>query len=92
MAKVPSNEGVYQISVASHLTGVSLRNLRHYEEAGLIKPARTQGNTRLYSADDVELIKRIKFLVEEKGVNLAGAKLILKLEDKFGKEVTAGVE
>ncbi|MFZ5631289.1 MAG: MerR family transcriptional regulator [Bacillota bacterium] len=91
-AQVASSKGVYQISIAAHLAGVNIRTLRQWEEAGLIKPGRTQGNTRLYSSDNIDLIKRIKFLVEEKDVNLPGAKLILQLEDKYGRDITAGVE
>ncbi|KNZ69973.1 transcriptional regulator, MerR family [Thermincola ferriacetica] len=92
VAHVSSNEGVYQISIAAHLAGVNMRTLRQWEEAGLIKPSRTQGNTRLYSSDDIDIIKRIKFLVEEKGVNLPGVKLIIQLEDKYGRDITGSVK
>lgn len=92
VAQLSSNEGVYQIGVAAHLAGVNMRTLRLWEEAGLFKPVRTQGNTRLYSADDLALIKRIKYLAEEKGVNLPGIKLILQLEDKYSRDITGCVE
>ncbi|WP_227766040.1 MerR family transcriptional regulator [Zhaonella formicivorans] len=92
VAHIASSEGVYQIGVVANFTGVNIRTLRQWEEAGLLKPARTQGNTRMYSANDIDLIKRIKFLVEDKGVNLPGVKLILQLEDKYGREITADVE
>ncbi|NPV27833.1 MAG: MerR family transcriptional regulator [Firmicutes bacterium] len=91
VVQVSPNQGVYQISIAAHLAGVNIRTLRQWEEAGLLKPFRTQGNTRLYSSDDIELIKRIKFLVEEKGVNLPGVKLILQMEDKYGRDITGDV-
>ncbi len=90
--RVASSQGVYQISVAAGLAGVNIRTLRQWEDAGLIKPCRTRGNTRLYSSDDIDLLRRIKYLVEEKGVNLSGAKLILQLEDKYGRDITESIE
>lgn len=92
MVQVAPEQGVYQIGIAAHLAGVSVAALRQYEGAGLLKPARTQGNTRLYSARDIDQAKRIRFLVVEKGVNLPGVKLILQLEDKYGRDITGQVE
>jgi len=80
---VSHNQPVYNISVAAELVGVHPRTLRIYEETGLIIPARTDGNTRLFSNADIELLLHIRFLIQEKGLNLAGVKLILMVEEKL---------
>jgi len=66
--------------VAAELAGLPLPTLRLYEERGLVTPARTGGGTRRYSDADVERIRRIAVLVE-RGVTLAGAGMVLDLED-----------
>ncbi|OBK26662.1 MerR family transcriptional regulator [Mycobacterium asiaticum] len=76
----PSDHGVYGISVAAELSGVAVQTLRLYERHGLLSPARSDGGTRRYSADDLARLQRISALVEE-GVNLAGIARILSLED-----------
>lgn len=73
--------GVYGISVAAELTGVNPQNLRAYEAAGLLRPARTEGGTRRYSDHDVARIGRIASLLGE-GLNLAGIGRVLDLEDE----------
>src|SRR4051794_40239209 len=74
---------VYTIAVASRLTGMHPQTLRKYERAGLLRPARPSGNQRLYSADDIERLKRIQYLVEERGVNVAGLELALAMTDRL---------
>lgn len=69
----------YVISVASRLVGVPPHTLRAYEQADLIAPARTEGNVRLYSDADIQILRRIAELSEQ-GVNLAGIKIILQME------------
>lgn len=69
----------YIISVASKLVGVPPHTLRTYEQADLITPARTEGNVRLYSDADIDVLHRIVELSEQ-GVNLAGIKIILQME------------
>ncbi|BBX03831.1 MerR family transcriptional regulator [Mycolicibacterium moriokaense] len=76
-----SDRGVYGISVAAELSGISEQSLRLYERHGLIKPARSPGGTRRYSADDLVRLQRISELVAA-GVNLAGIERILSLEDR----------
>jgi len=71
--------GVYTISVAAELTGVTVRSLRLYERHGLLEPARTSGGTRRYSQDDLRRLRRIAELVAD-GVNLTGIGRILDLE------------
>jgi len=72
---------VYMISIVAKIAGVHPQTLRFYESEGLIKPSRTEGRTRLYSERDLMRVKRIVSLTRERGVNVAGTHLILKLED-----------
>jgi MerR family transcriptional regulator/heat shock protein HspR len=72
---------VYIISVAAELAGVHPQTLRIYERKGLVRPHRTSGNTRRYSAADIDRLRRIQRLTQE-GVNLAGAKRIMALEEE----------
>src|SRR5712671_4526677 len=75
-----SDHGVYGISVAAELSGIPVQSLRLYERYGLLRPARSNGGTRRYSADDLARLQRITSLVET-GINLAGIARILSLED-----------
>jgi DNA-binding transcriptional MerR regulator len=75
-----SDHGVYGISVAAELSGVAVQSLRLYERYGLLRPARSEGGTRRYSADDLARLQRISELVDA-GINLAGIARILSLED-----------
>jgi DNA-binding transcriptional MerR regulator len=77
----PSDRGVYGISVAAELSGISVQSLRLYERHGLLTPERSAGGTRRYSADDLVRLRRIGELVAA-GVNLAGVVRILSLEDR----------
>lgn len=74
------DRGVYGISVAAELSGVAVQSLRLYERHGLLTPARSEGGTRRYSADDLARLKRISELLHA-GINLAGIARILGLED-----------
>lgn len=78
-----TTRAVYIISVAAELAGVHPQTLRTYERRGLIKPARTSGGTRRYSAKDVERVQLIQELTQGDGVNLAGVLRILALEDRL---------
>ena len=73
---------VYIISVAAELAGVHPQTLRIYERKGLVRPHRTSGNTRRYSEADIGRLRRIQGLTNE-GVNLAGAKRIMALEEEL---------
>jgi MerR family transcriptional regulator, heat shock protein HspR len=70
---------VYMISVAAELAGVHPQTLRIYERKGLVRPKRTQGNTRRYSDADVELLRWIQALTQDEGINLAGVKHIMEM-------------
>jgi MerR family transcriptional regulator/heat shock protein HspR len=71
------------MAVASRLTGMHPQTLRKYERAGLITPSRQSGNQRLYSEADVQRLRRIRYLVEERGVNVAGLALALEMADRL---------
>jgi MerR family transcriptional regulator, heat shock protein HspR len=77
---VDRRRGVYMISVAAELAGMHPQTLRIYETRGLITPKRSSGNTRLYSQDDVDRLKRIQELTSEMGMNLAGVERVFELE------------
>jgi len=70
--------GKYTMAVAVSLTGVEAHRIRRYEEAGLLKPMRTKGGQRLYSDEEIELIKDIAEL-EKEGINLQGVSAILAM-------------
>jgi MerR family transcriptional regulator/heat shock protein HspR len=72
-------EPVFIISVAARMLGVRTQTLRYYESLGLLEPARTDGNQRVYSRRDIEKVQRIRALMEDLGVNLAGVEVIIKL-------------
>lgn len=71
--------GLYGITVAADLTGMSVQALRLYERKGLLQPVRTPGGTRRYSDNDITRLRRIATLIDE-GINLAGIARILGLE------------
>jgi MerR family transcriptional regulator/heat shock protein HspR len=85
MARRKQETAVYVISVAAELGGVHPQTLRMYERKGLLNPQRTSGNTRRYSADDIQRLRRIQDLTQGAGVNLAGAKLVLRLEEQLDR-------
>lgn len=76
---------VYTISVAARLLGVSPSFLRQVEGEGLVSPARTGSNIRLYSDEDLKLLSRIIYLCRERGVNLQGVRVILAMEEGEGE-------
>jgi MerR family transcriptional regulator, heat shock protein HspR len=80
-----SARGVYMISVAAELAGMHPQTLRIYEARGLITPKRSPKNTRLYSQDDVERLRRIQALTNELGVNLAGVEKVFELEGEIDR-------
>jgi MerR family transcriptional regulator/heat shock protein HspR len=80
----PSDQANYVISVAAELAGVHPQTLRVYERKGLVQPQRTQGNSRRYSEQDIDLLRRIQELTDE-GINLAGVTRILELEHDLNR-------
>jgi MerR family transcriptional regulator/heat shock protein HspR len=75
----PGCEPVFIISVAARLLEMHPQTLRKYEREGLIAPSRTSGNLRLYSDEDLERLRQVKYLVGERGLNLAGVQLVLEV-------------
>jgi MerR family transcriptional regulator/heat shock protein HspR len=73
----------YMISVAADIVGMHPQTLRIYETKGLLRPGRTPGGTRLYSEHDLERLREIQRLTTELGLNLAGVRRVLALEDEL---------
>ena len=78
---------VYVISVAATLVSAHPRTLRIYEDEGLVCPARTPTNIRLYSEEDIRRILWIRHLTRDRGVNLAGVRALFELEERLGKRI-----
>jgi MerR family transcriptional regulator/heat shock protein HspR len=78
---------VYVISVAASIVSVHPRTLRIYEDEGLLCPARTATNIRLYSEEDVRRILWIRHLTQNRGVNLAGIRILFELEERLGTRI-----
>jgi DNA-binding transcriptional MerR regulator len=81
----PNRLAKYTMAVTVMMTGVAAHKIRKFEEYGLCSPARTESKQRLYSDDDIELIRRIARL-EKNGVNLPGIKLILEMQGSLRGE------
>lgn len=77
----------YVISVAASMVRVHPRTLRIYEEEGFLAPARTPTNIRLYSENDIRRVLWIRHLTRNRGVNLAGVKVLFDLEEKLGRRI-----
>jgi MerR family transcriptional regulator/heat shock protein HspR len=83
--RMDPQRGVYMISVAAELAGMHPQTLRIYETRGLITPKRSSGNTRLYSQEDVDRLRRIQELTSEMGMNLAGVERVFELEQEMAR-------
>src|SRR5215472_11371099 len=73
---------VFVISVAAQLSGLHAQTLRSYDRLGLVSPGRTRGGGRRYSARDIAVLREVQRLSQEDGVNLAGIKRIIELENQ----------
>ena len=82
MAK-KTGKAYYMISVVAQRYNIHPQTLRLYEREGLLKPSRTEGNTRLYSEEDLEQLETILSLTRDLGVNLAGVEIILNMRQKM---------
>lgn len=85
------NMALFPIGIVMKLTDLTARQIRYYEQHALIIPARTEGNQRLFSFNDVERLLEIKSLIE-KGVNIAGIKQVLSPITKGSDEATVITE
>src|SRR6202046_3541422 len=84
MAKA-RNKAAYMIAAVAEQYQIHPQTLRLYEREGLLKPSRSDGNTRLYTDDDLERLEVILKLTRDLGVNLAGVEIILNMREKMGE-------
>jgi MerR family transcriptional regulator/heat shock protein HspR len=80
-------EPCYVISVAARILGIQTYTLRYYEKRGIIEPSRSQGNIRLYSRRDIDQLRYVKTLMDNLGVNPAGAEAILRMRQHMAELV-----
>ena len=79
------DEPLFVISIAAKMVGMHAQSLRHYERLGLVRPSRSRGRVRLYSRADIERLLHIQRLVNDLGVNLAGAEVVIRLNRRIRK-------
>ena len=84
MAK-PKSKAAYMISAVAEQYQIHPQTLRLYEREGLLKPSRSEGNTRLFTDEDLERLEVILHLTRDLGVNLAGVEIILNMRQKMGE-------
>jgi MerR family transcriptional regulator, heat shock protein HspR len=77
------SKGAYMISAVAEMYEIHPQTLRLYEREGLLKPSRTEGNTRLYTDEDLERLEFILNLARELGVNIAGIAIILQMRERM---------
>lgn len=77
------SKGAYMISAVAEMYGIHPQTLRLYEREGLLKPSRTDGNTRLYTEEDIERLEFILNLARDLGVNIAGIAIILQMRERM---------
>jgi MerR family transcriptional regulator/heat shock protein HspR len=82
MPDLPDDRPVYVISIAAELSGMHPQTLRTYDRLGLVSPGRTAGRGRRYSERDVALLREVQRLSQDEGVNLAGIKRIIELDNQ----------
>jgi MerR family transcriptional regulator/heat shock protein HspR len=78
-------KGYFSISAVAEMFSVHQQTIRLYEKEGLISPKRSEGNTRLFSEEDIDRLEEIIHLTHTVGINLAGVEMILKLQKQVGK-------
>ena len=83
MRKRQRKKAAFMISAIAESYGIHPQTLRLYEREGLLKPSRTEGNTRLYSEEDIERLEVILSLTRDMGVNLAGVEIVLNMREKM---------
>jgi MerR family transcriptional regulator, heat shock protein HspR len=83
MATKRKSKGSYMISAVSEMYDIHPQTLRLYEREGLLKPSRTDGNTRLYTDEDIERLEFILNLARDLGVNIAGIAIILQMRERM---------
>jgi MerR family transcriptional regulator/heat shock protein HspR len=88
-ARMRAADALYVISVAARLVELHPTTLRKYERVGFLEPSRTPGRTRLYSREDIRRLRQIKWLVDEREINLAGVQMALDLTELLSDISTA---
>src|SRR5690348_9216299 len=83
MPKRTRQKVAYMISAVAQTYGIHPQTLRLYEREGLLKPSRSEGNTRLYTDEDIERLELILSLTRDMGVNLAGVEVVLNMREKM---------
>jgi MerR family transcriptional regulator, heat shock protein HspR len=83
--KVKRKQGFFSISAVAKMFSVHQQTIRLYEKQGLITPNRSEGNTRLFSEEDIDRLEEIIYLTHELGINLAGVEVIFKLKKQIKK-------
>ena len=82
---IDDNEPRYVISITAKILGIQTHTLRYYERVGIVEPARSRGNIRLYSEQDIARLRRAKVLMEDLGVNLAGVEVIMRMAQRMSE-------
>jgi len=85
MMDIGDNEPRYVISIAARMVGVRVHTLRYYERIGIVKPSRSRGNIRLYSERDIALLRKVKTLMDDLGINLAGVEVFLRMAKRMNE-------
>ena len=75
----------YVISIAARMLSIQTHTLRYYEKIGIIEPSRSRGNIRLYSERDIAQLRRVKSLMDDLGINLAGVEVILRMAQRMSE-------
>ena len=83
MTSKRKSKGAYMISAVAEMYGIHPQTLRLYEREGLLKPSRTEGNTRLYTEEDLQRLEFILSLARDLGVNIAGMAIILQMRERM---------
>ncbi len=83
--KIKRKQGFFSISAVAKMFSVHQQTIRLYEKQGLISPKRSEGNTRLFSEEDIDRLEEIIYLTHELGINLAGVEVIFKLKKQIKK-------
>jgi MerR family transcriptional regulator/heat shock protein HspR len=83
MATKRKSKGAYMISAVAEMYGIHPQTLRLYEREGLLKPSRTEGNTRLYTEEDLQRLEFILTLARDLGVNISGISIILEMRERM---------
>ena len=85
MERKKKGKAAYMISAVAETYGIHPQTLRLYEREGLLKPSRSDGNTRLYTQEDIERLELILNLTRDLGVNLAGVEVVLNMRQRMGE-------